>query len=190
MLCNHADLLRLASSLSGAAKEFTTNVSVPLPRQIDLFNSFDLILGSHGSQWALSWFAEKPQAIVEFQGTLSSRDLAQSMTSKGQHFFVSVGHEYTHRFCSGLNQEMQDEAHRRCPLKNAETGLMELREPRSVTEGTAFCELIWKDEKSVPISSRYLNLNVNLTIARAHISLLLERFSVCAPGTTSPQSVE
>jgi len=83
--------------------EFTTNESVPLPHQIDLFNQFDIVLGSHGSQWALAWFAERPQAIVEMSGTSVGG-------AKRNRLFLSLGHQYAHTFCMGVNEQLQEEA--------------------------------------------------------------------------------
>ena len=83
--------------------EFTTNESVPLPHQIDLFNQFDVVLGSHGSQWALAWFAERPQAIVEMSGTSVGG-------ADRNRLFLSLGHQYAHTFCRGVNRELQEEA--------------------------------------------------------------------------------
>jgi hypothetical protein len=107
-ICNLDELLTIAKGVANNSQLFTTHANMTLAAQVDLFNRFDIILGVHGSHWALSWFAERPLAIVELQGpTYTTGDLKDVMKSKGKSFFVSLGHSFALPHCAGVDKAAQ-----------------------------------------------------------------------------------
>ncbi len=122
-ICNRNVIIERTRELTGnesSTIEFSTNSSMSLLSQISAFDQFDIILGPHGSHWTLSWFAERPRAIIEIQAVLLSFDLHAAIESKGQgfHFFVSAGHRFERNDCSGANQELTAAAKPFCAKEN------------------------------------------------------------------------
>ena len=76
--------------------------------QVRLFDAHDVLVGPHGSQWAMSWFAERPRAIVEVQAVFGALDLRSAIQSKGRghRFLVSAGHELYANDCGGVEAEV------------------------------------------------------------------------------------
>ena len=76
-MCNLGSVLEGLGALLGPASvaAFTTNESLSLRAQIDLFEAHDILVGPHGSHWAISWFAERPRAIIEVRAARRARAL-------------------------------------------------------------------------------------------------------------------
>ena len=74
-MCNLGSVLEGLGALLGPASvaAFTTNESLSLRAQIDLFEAHDILVGPHGSHWAISWFAERPRVIIEVTALSSAR---------------------------------------------------------------------------------------------------------------------
>ena len=74
-MCNLGSVLEGLGALLGPASvaAFTTNESLSLRAQIDLFEAHDILVGPHGSHWAISWFAERPRVIIEVTALPSAR---------------------------------------------------------------------------------------------------------------------
>ena len=121
-ICNLNAVLAGLDDLLGSANvaPFTTNESLSLLEQINLFEDHDILLGPHGSHWAISWFAERPRVIIEAQAVVGAFDLRPLMVTKGDGhlLLVSAGHIPYREDCSGPDAVAAEQARRLCAPEN------------------------------------------------------------------------
>ena len=155
--------------------------------QVRLFDAHDVLVGPHGSQWAMSWFAERPRAIIEVQAVFGVFELRMAIMTKGRghHFLVSSGHELAHHNCRpGPEAELTAHARRLCAPQNFD-GTSPLCSGRPAESACAFrpCEARTPDERNLLLDFKYQSTRVNVTAMREHVAAAVRLLGLqpCAP---------
>ena len=175
-VCNLDAMLAGLGDLVGAGNvaTFTTNETMSLLAQVQLYEAHDILIGPHGSQWAISWFAERPRVIIEIQAVFGVLDLRMAIMTKGRghHFLVSSGHELHSNDCrSGVEAELTAHARRLCAPHNFD-GSSPLCSGRPSESRCAFrpCEPVGPGDRGLIIAFKYQSTRVNVTAMREHVA--------------------
>jgi hypothetical protein len=188
-MCNLDAMLAGIGNLVGPENvaTFTTNETMSLLAQVQLFDAHDVLVGPHGSQWAMSWFAERPRAIIEVQAVFGVFELRMAIMTKGRghHFLVSSGHELAHHNCRpGPEAELTAHARRLCAPQNFD-GTSPLCSGRPAESACAFrpCEARTPDERNLLLDFKYQSTRVNVTAMREHVAAAVRLLGLqpCAP---------
>jgi hypothetical protein len=180
-ICNsHVIIERMGEVMGNKSStiEFSTNSSMSLLSQIHAFDQFDIIFGPHGSHWALSWFAERPRAIIEIQAVLLSFDLHAVISSKGKgfHFFVSAGHSFQRNDCNGVNQELSDAAKPMCAKENFDGTSLLCK--ISTSCGILPCSSNRPEDKKFLQSLKCQSTKVNISALLNHLESVLQTLTL------------
>ena len=175
-MCNLDAALAALAGLVGQdnVAAFTSNESMSLASQVELFDRFDVLVGPHGSQWAMSWFAERPRVIIEVQAVFGAFDLRQAMQSRGRghHFLISSGHELYQNECTGVEEEVTARARRMCAPQNFDGTLMLCDDAGRLPAcaGVPRCRPERPEDWRQLLAFKYQSTRVNVTALREHVA--------------------
>lgn len=186
-MCNFDAALAGLGELVGpaAVAAFTTNDALSLRAQIEAFDRFDVLLGPHGSHWAISWFAERPRAVIEVQPVLGAFDLRRAVQTKGprHQFYVSAGHEFYANDCGGPEPALAERARQLCAPHNFDGTSLLCDDVGGVGEcaGVPRCRPRRPEDQPQLLRFKYQSLRANVTALRLHVAAVVALLCAAPP---------